>query len=294
MRRARTPPRNTRPQTRNASSVLSHQCSAFDLGARQRRRRRATQAIRVNISLDHWRLEGRVVRNCDRHKSGAVVPMKVMFHDNDRHTVHGPAGMIGARAMRLGSIVGGAAFLLACAMSGCAGSGDTSGTAGASGTAGSTGGSSSSGHGGTTGGAGTGQAGSGQAGTGGGAAGTSGNAGSGAAGTSGGAGSGAAGTSGTAGPPARAPRGPAREGLSAAREARSPAGVEWVAVARRGPRAGAAAPGRAGRPGGSAGTGTAGRGGSAGTGIAGAGGGAGAGGIRGGDAQRRLRQDARR
>ena len=66
-----------------------------------------------------------------------------------------PARLTGARAIRLGSIVGGVAFLLACAMSGCAGSGDTSGTAGASGTAGSTGGSSSSGHGGTTGGAGT-------------------------------------------------------------------------------------------------------------------------------------------
>jgi poly(3-hydroxybutyrate) depolymerase len=179
--------------------------------------------------------------------------------------------MTGARAIHLGSIVGGAAFLLACAMSGCAGSGDTSGTAGASGTAGSTGGSSSSSHGGTTGGAGTGQAGSSQAGTGGGAAGTSGNAGRGAAGTSGGAGNGAAGTGGNGG---AAGSGAAGTGTGGAIS-----GTGGEAITGRGGRGGGGggASGTAGR-GGSAGPGTAGRGGSAGTGIAGAGGGAGAGG----------------
>ena len=196
--------------------------------------------------------------------------MKVMFHDDDRHTGHGPARLTGARAIHLGSIVGGTAFLLACAMSGCAGSGDTSGMAGASGTAGSTGGSSSSGHGGTTGGAGTGQAGSGQAGTGGGAAGTSGNAGSGAAGTSGSAGNGAAGTGGAAG-----------SGAAGAGTGGAIIGTGGEAITGRGGMGGGGASGTAGR-GGSAGPGTAGRGGGAGTGIAGAGGSAGTGGGVGG------------
>ena len=156
--------------------------------------------------------------------------------------------------------------LLGHAMAGCgAGSGDTSGTAGASGTAGSTGGNSSSGHGGTTGGAGTGQAGSNQAGTGGGSGGTTGAAGSGSAGTSGNAGTTGAAGSGVAG----------TTGAGGAITGSGGRGGE--AFTGRGGMGGGGASGTAGR-GGSAGPGTAGRGGAAGTGTAGAGGVAGVGG----------------
>jgi poly(3-hydroxybutyrate) depolymerase len=183
--------------------------------------------------------------------------MKMMFRHDERHTV-----------FHFGSIAGGLAFLVACALSGCsAGGGDGSGTAGTSGTAGSTGGSSSPGHGGTTGVAGTGQAGSSQAGRGGGSAGTTGSAGNGAAGTggnagtTGGAGSGGAGTTGAGG---------------------AIIGTGGEAITGRGGMGGGGASGTAGR-GGSAGPGTAGRGGAAGTGTAGAGGSsAGAGGGAGG------------
>ena len=153
--------------------------------------------------------------------------------------------MTTARTFQLCAMVGGLAFVCcACAMSGCAGSGDTIGYGGRVGNRRQHGRQLQLGPRRNDGGGGTGQAGSGQAGTGGGAAGTSGNAGSGAAGTSGGAGGGAAGTGGAAGSGAAGTgrgRGDHRHG----RRGDHRPGWRWGAVARRGPRAGAAAPGQA-------------------------------------------------
>ena len=195
-----------------------------------------------------------------------VTPIDVMVADNERHDTPVCARVGSAQTFHMGSIVGGFALLVACAMSGCAaGSGDGSGTAGSSGSAG-TGGTSSSGQGGTTGSAGTtGQAGTGQAGTG--QAGTSG-----LAGTTGTAGAGAAGTGGSAGTTGAA-------GAGAAGTTGS--GGSGPGTGGRGGSAVAGRGGRGGDGGSGGGPGTAGRGGAAGTGTAGTGTGGAAGGAGG-------------